>query len=97
MENKKKQFTLSLLMRILLGVLIVVSIGLFANSAMRYNELVKEQQALEEQLEEYKEMKEELAELMNSDLDYETIVRIAKERWGLYLPDEEIFQNDRNE
>ena len=97
MENKKKQFTLSLLMRILLGVLIVVSIGIFANSAMRYNELVKEQQALEEQLEEYKEMKEELAELMNSDLDYETIVRIAKERWGLYLPDEEIFQNDRNE
>ena len=97
MENKKKQFTLSLLMRILLGVLIVVSIGIFANSAMRYNELVKEQQALEEQLEEYREMKEELAELMNSDLDYETIVRIAKERWGLYLPDEEIFQNDRNE
>lgn len=97
MENKKKQFTLSLLMRILLGVLIVVSIGIFANSAMRYNELVKEQQKLEEELEEYREMKEELAELMNSDLDYETIVRIAKERWGLYLPDEEIFQNDRNE
>ncbi len=97
MENKKKQFTLSLLMRILLGVLIVVSIGIFANSAMRYNELVKEQTKLEEELEEYREMKEELAELMNSDLDYETIVRIARERWGLYLPNEEIFQNDRNE
>lgn len=97
MENKKKQFTLSLLMRILLGVLIVVSIGIFANSAMRYNELLKEQEALEEELEEYREMREELAELMNSDLDYETIVRIAKERWGLYLPNEEIFQNDRNE
>ena len=84
-------------MRILLGVLIVVSIGIFANSAMRYNELVKEQTKLEEELEEYREMKEELAELMNSDLDYETIVRIARERWGLYLPNEEIFQNDRNE
>ena len=84
-------------MRILLGVLIVVSIGIFANSAMRYNELLKEQEALEEELEEYREMREELAELMNSDLDYETIVRIAKERWGLYLPNEEIFQNDRNE
>ena len=93
MENKKKQFTLSLLMRILLGVLIVVSIGIFANSAMRYNELVKQQQALEEQIEDYREMREELADLINSDLDFETIVRIAKERWGLYLPDEEIFQN----
>jgi cell division protein FtsB len=94
MENKKKQFTLSLLMRILLGILIVVSIGIFANSAMRYNELVKEQKALEAEIEEYREMREELADLINSDLDYETIVRIAKERWGLYLPDEEIFQND---
>ena len=45
----------------------------------------------------YEEMKEELQELLNSGQDYETIVRIVKEQWGLYLPDEEIFYNDRNE
>lgn len=84
-------------MRVLLGVLVVVAIGVFANSAMRYNALLEEQRELESQLAVYREMKEELQELLDSDMDYEYIVQIAKERWGLHLPDEEIFYNDRNE
>ncbi len=84
-------------MRVLLGVLAVVSVVVFANSVMRYNQLLEEQRELERQLAEYEEMKEELEELLSSGQDYETIVRIAKEQWGLYLPDEEIFYNDRNE
>ena len=43
------------------------------------------------------EMKEELQEILNSEDDYEKIVKIAKEQLGLYFPDEEIFYNDRNE
>ena len=96
-NQPKKQFSLTLLMRVLLGVLAVVSVVVFANSVMRYNQLLEEQRELERQLAEYEEMKEELEELLNSGQDYETIVRIAKEQWGLYLPDEEIFYNDRNE
>lgn len=84
-------------MRVLLGVLVVVSIGIFANSVMRYNALLEEQRELEEKLADYQEMKEELQELLNSDYDYEYIVKIAKEQLGLYFPDEEIFYNDRNE
>ena len=84
-------------MRVLLGVLVVVSIGIFANSVMRYNALLEEQRELEAQLADYREMKEELQELLNSDMDYEYIVKIAKEQLGLYFPDEEIFYNDRNE
>jgi cell division protein FtsB len=84
-------------MRVLLGVLVVVSIGIFANSVMRYNALLEEQRELEHKLASYEEMKEELQELLNSDYDYEYIVKIAKEQLGLYFPDEEIFYNDRNE
>ena len=96
-REPKKQFSLTLLMRVLLGVLIVVSIGVFANSVMRYNALLEEQRALERELAEYREMKEELQELLDSDMDYEYIVKIAKEQLGLYFPDEEMFPNDRNE
>ena len=46
---------------------------------------------------EYKEMKEELQELLNEGCDKEYIIKVARERWGLYFPDEEIFYNDRNE
>ena len=84
-------------MRVLLGVLVVVAVVVFANSVMRYNQLLEEQRELEKQLAAYEEMKEELQELLDSGQDYETIVRIAKEQWGLYFPDEEIFYNDRNE
>lgn len=84
-------------MRVLLGVLVVVSIVIFANSVMRYNALLEEQRELEHKLASYEEMKEELQELLNSDYDYEYIVKIAKEQLGLYFPDEEIFYNDRNE
>ena len=96
-KKPKKQFSLTLLMRVLLGVLVVVSIGIFANSVMRYNALLEEQRELEHKLASYEEMKEELQELLNSDYDYEYIVKIAKEQLGLYFPDEEIFYNDRNE
>lgn len=84
-------------MRVLLAVMVVVSIGVFANSVMRYNALLDEQRELEEKLNQYQEAKEELEELLNSDMDYESIVKIAKEQLGLYFPDEEIFYNDRNQ
>ncbi|MBO5295116.1 MAG: septum formation initiator family protein [Clostridia bacterium] len=75
----------------------MVAIGIFANSVMRYNELLEQQRELEAQLADYQEMKEELQEILNSEDDYEKIVKIAKEQLGLYFPDEEIFYNDRNE
>ena len=139
-REKRKQFSLSLLIRILLGVIVVVSIGIFANSLMRYNELVEEEKKLElilnnlietreeliellgsgerveellsdyqqyqeilasdtvegEALELLEEQLEELRELINSSENKEYIVRIAKDRLGLYFPDEEIFYNDKN-
>lgn len=78
----------------LLGVLVVVAIGIFANSLMKYNALMEEKRELERKLEQYIEASEELQELLNSGEDYETIVKIAKEQLGLYFPDEEIFYPD---
>lgn len=139
-KGNRKQFSLSLLIRILLAVMVVVSIGIFANSLMRFNELQREEKKLEEALHNLLETREELNELMgsaesvkallsdyeryqkamesDSDLkdaliDWEArkaalqelinesdnkeyIVRIAKERLGLYFPDEEIIYNDGN-
>lgn len=139
-KGNRKQFSLSLLIRILLAVMVVVSIGIFANSLMRFNELQREEKKLEEALYNLLETREELNELMgsaesvkallsdyeryqkamesDSDLkdaliDWEArkaalqelinesdnkeyIVRIAKEKLGLYFPDEEIIYNDGN-
>ena len=68
MQNKeaKKQFSLSLLMRIFLGLLIVISIGICARSIMQYNELNREADALEEALVELREIRAELIEDLGS-------------------------------
>ena len=79
-DKNKKQFSLTLLVRVLLGVLVVTSIGIFAYSVMRYNALMEEQKALQDQLSRYHEMREELEEILNSEADYDYIVKIAKEK-----------------
>jgi cell division protein FtsB len=139
-KERKKQFSLSLILRVFLVLIVVVSIIVFANSVMRYNALLEEQKELETlltglnenieelnellgsgdavqqllndyeayeallnsdseaggALEELEERREKLREMIQSSKNKEYIVRIAKERLGLYFPDEEIFYNDMN-
>lgn len=77
MQNQavKKQFSLSLLIRIFLGLLVVISIGIFARSIMQYNALNREAEKLEQALNDLEEMRAELitdlgsAEELNRILD----------------------------
>ncbi len=65
-EQKKKQFSLSLMMRIFLGALVLISIGIFANSVMYYNQLNKEAEELQAALAALHETRDELNELLGS-------------------------------
>ena len=38
-----------------------------------------------------------LTELLSSPVDYDYIVRVAREKLGLHLPDEIIYYNDIND
>ena len=84
-KTRKKQFSLSLMVRIFLAVLVVVSIVVFVSSTMRYNELLKQKEELEQ-------TKNELTE---ADKDEAYVVRMARKFWNLFFPDEEIFFNNR--
>lgn len=139
-KEAKRQFSLTVLVRILLALLVVVAVGVFANSIMRVNALREEEKELEavlvalietreelnellgsseaveelladyeeyqklaqtdtavgEVLEELERKKAELQELIHSSKYKDHIVKIAKERLGLYFADEEIIYNDKN-
>ena len=139
-NTEKKQYSLSLLVRIFLGLLVVISIGIFARSIMQYNELNKEAAVLEqalaelaetrarliedlgsadeinrilndyqiykelmredtatlEALEEYQAQLDHIRELLNTSKNKDYIVRIAKDELSLYFADEEIIYNDIN-
>lgn len=139
-KEAKRQFSLTVLVRILLALLVLVAVGVFANSIMRVNALREEEKELEavlvalietreelnellgsseaveelladyeeyqklaqtdtavgEVLEELERKKVELQELIHSSKYKDHIVKIAKERLGLYFADEEIIYNDKN-
>lgn len=95
-KEKKKQFSLSLVMRVFLAVIIVVSLAVFINSVMKSNELLQEKEELEQSKQALVEEKEELQELLNSENNEDYIVRMARKFWGLFFPDEEVFFNNHN-
>ena len=82
--------------RILLVVLVITAIATFTTALMKYSELQREKQALEDKVNEYEAEVEKLEYLIDSPIDYNYIVRIAKEKLNLYLPDEIIYNNDTN-
>ncbi len=58
--EQKKQFSLSLLMRVFLVLIVLISLGVCANSIMRYNQLNQEAAELEQALLELREARDEL-------------------------------------
>lgn len=76
--------------------LLIVSITVFVTSLMRYGELQREKEVLEKKADEYEYDIEELEYLISCPVDYDYIVRVAKEKLHLYLPDEIIYYNDTN-
>ena len=85
------------LLRLLLTVLLVSSLGLFVTGMMKYSALQREKAQLEERVEELEVEIEELKYLIDCPVDYEYIVRVAREKLGLHLPDEIVYYNDYNE
>ncbi len=140
MDTGKKQFSMSLLVRLLLGILVVASIIIFATGMMKYNELRQEEKELEEILNNLIDLREELEESLGSGEEVEKILSdyalyqemlnsgtaegdtlleiearlaelrellqdskykdyiagIARDRLGLYFPEEEIIYNGGN-
>ncbi len=62
---------------------------------MRFNELKREQEALEKNKDALTEEKEELQELLGSENNESYIVRMARKFWGLFFPDEELYYNNQ--
>ena len=83
--------------KILLAVLLASSIVIFSVSFMRYTELQKRREALEDKVAELEMEIDELQYLIGVPKDdYEYMVRIAREKLGLYYPDETIYYNGTN-
>ncbi len=93
-----KRPLVSTALKLLLVGLLVSAIIIFVASFIRYSELQNQKRALSEQIKETEENIEETEYLLGIPLtDKDYIIRIAKEKLGLFLPDEIVYYSDLND
>lgn len=85
------------LLRLLISVLLVTALGMFITGMMRYDELQRQKAVLEKDRDAIVAEIEELRYLIDCPIDYDYIVRVAREKLGLHLPDEIVYYNDYND
>ena len=99
---KKRQFLkenplskAGIFVKIALIMVIIIVLVLTANSLMQYSEILNETSRVEQQIEDAQERVDELEYLIQMPKnDKSMIIRIAREKLGLVLPEEIIYYSD---
>lgn len=94
-ENTKSN--MKILFRCVLIAVVVISLCTFVSGVMIYNANQERINELKQQIEDRQEQVDELQFLIDSPIDFDYIVRIAREKLGLHFPDETIFHKDAND
>ena len=95
MSEQTKKKGMSLTMRCLLLVVLLTSVIVFASRMVTYHQLAKEQEELLRQKEEYQEQIERAEYYLSGSIDYDDMVRIAKEKFNLAFPDDTIYYSEQ--
>ena len=96
MKQSNQKGGAGMTMRILMLLILVVSAGVFLMKLIDYTELVRQKEALEQQKEQYIQEIEELTYRLDSPIDYEDIIRLAREKLGLAFPDETVYYSEQS-
>ena len=83
--------SLSLGLRCLLVLVLVLAMVVFASNMVAYHQYTKAQNESEDEGEEYQKIIDMTQKYINDSIDYEDIVRIAREKFNLAFPDETIY------
>lgn len=89
--------SMKILFRCAMIAIVIISLCTFISGVMIYNANREKIKELEQQIEDKQEQVDELKFLIDSPIDFDYIVRIAREKLGLHFPDEIIFHKDSKE
>ena len=96
-NTKKTGIHSSFFMKGLGVVVVITALVIFTMNMMEYNQYKKEQQVLLSSIDQYTADIERLEYWIAAPMDKEYVARVAKEKFGLYMPNEIIYYNDTNE
>ncbi len=89
--SKKSWRGLSPGFRGFLLLILILSVAVFASRMVTYRQLISEQDALREQKEAYEQEIIRAEYYLGDSIDYDDIVRIAREKFNLAFPDDTII------
>ena len=96
-DNAAAKHGANLLLRICMLLILLVSVGVFVTKLITFAELSRERDQLQQQKEDYEHQIAELTYRLNSPIDYDDIVRIAREKLGLAFPDDTVYYSETDE
>lgn len=93
---RKGNASLSLGLRCFLLLILVISVAVFASRMLEYTKLNEQKKDLEHRKEQYLAQIDKMNHYSNGSIDYEDIVRIAREKFNLVFPDDTIIYSDQS-
>ncbi len=95
--DPERKLGISMLMKAALATVVLASLVISISCVMRANQLQKQSEEMQNQLDDYNERIKRLVYYINKDVDEEYIIQYAREFYDLYFPDEDLYYNDVNE
>ncbi len=95
--DPERKLGISMLMKVALASVVLASLIISISCVMRANQLQRQSEELQNQLDDYNERIKRLIRYINKDVDEDYIIQYAREFYDLYFPDEDIYYNDVNE
>ncbi len=84
-----------ILIKIALIFIVIVLLIISADSLLEYSEMLREKDELQAEIDQAKEDIEELEFLIRSPMNKDYIIRVAREKLGLVLPEEIVYYTDK--
>ena len=89
--QEKQRGGLSLGLRCLLLLILILAVVVFASRMVTYHQLSQQKDRLLDQKESYEAQIERAEHDINAPIDYDDIIRIAREKFNLAFPDDTVI------
>jgi cell division protein FtsB len=90
-QQKQPPARISLGLRCFLLLILVLSVVIFASRMLTYHQLTEEKKDLENKKDLYQAQIDKMNHYLDGSIDYEDIIRIARDKYNLVFPDDTII------
>lgn len=96
-RSARKRFgNLSLGLRCFLLLVLIISVGVFASRMLEYTQLIDQKNDLQNQKDQYQAQIDKMNHYSKGTIDYDDIIRIAREKFNLVFPDDTVIYSDQS-